>query len=383
MLFAAGAISFASACADEPAIDAPAIDPPPTRGEEQLREELRKLSHEVSVDDVVEALGRNKKLTDAARQQLIEQHAKLAGLPFRWGGECRCDRREAQALGQLSLQIRQMRAVLEGPLAGLGDGAEAQRQRDTAVADGLDKQPWRAAAAIPALEQMLQADGLPVRRALVEMLRGIGSADASQALARRALYDFSPEVRAAAVEVLKTRPRDHYEATLLAGFRHPWPQVAWNAAEAVVALPSRQLAGALERLRDLPDPAAPAADESGNWSVREVAAVNHFRNCLLCHASATTPRDPVRGPIPVPGQPLPTYLQATGDFVRADVTYLRQDFSALQAVEEPGAWPKVQRFDYLLRSRPLTPEEAAAIAPAATSYPQRDAVLYALRRLAK
>jgi hypothetical protein len=85
----------------------------------------------------------------------------------------------------------------------------------------------------------------------------------------------------------------------------------------------------------------------------------------------------------VPGQPLPTYLQATGDFVRADVTYLRQDFSALQPVEEPGAWPKVQRFDYLLRSRPLTPEEAAAIAPAAASYPQRDAVLYALRRLAK
>ena len=356
---------------------------PPARSEGALREELRKLSKVLAADDVAQMLARNKRLTDSAREQLVARQDKLKGLPFRWGGECRCDRQEAQALGQLSLQIRRLRAVIEEPLANLGEGEEAQRQRDAAVADGLDKQPWRAAAAIPALEQMLQADGLPVRRQLIEMLEGIGNADASEALARRALYDFSADVRARAIEVLQTRPREHYEATLLSGFRHPWPQVAWNAAEALVALKSKSLVPQLESLLEQPDPAAPMVDESGKWSIRELAAVNHFRNCLLCHASSTSPRDPVRGPIPVPAEPLPHYLQQTGDFVRADVTYLRQDFSAVQPVDDAGAWPKLQRFDYLIRRRELTAEEAARIAPAAEdkSYPQREAAQYAIRRL--
>lgn len=356
--------------------------PPPARQDDALREELRKLSTVIDADDVVQMLARNKRLTDSAREELIGQQAKLKGMPFRWGDQCRCDRQEAQALGQLSLQIRRLRQVLEAPLANLGDGPDAQRQREEAVAGGLDRQPWRAAAAIPALEQMLQPEGLPVRHELVAMLKGIGNSDASEALARRAMYDLSAEIRNEAIEVLRTRPREHYGATLLTGFRHPWPQVAWNAAEAAIALNEKRLLPELEKMLDLPDPAAPAVDESGAWSVREVVAVNHFRNCLLCHASSTSRRDPVRGPIPVPGEPLPHYLQQTGDFVRADVTYLRQDFSAVQPVEDPAPWPKMQRFDYMIRRRELTAEEAAELAPTDDkSYPQREAVRYAIGRL--
>src|SRR5439155_27305398 len=44
-------------------------------------------------------------------------------------------------------------------------------------------------------------------------------------------------------------------------------------------------------------------------------------------------------------------------FVRADVTYLRQDFSEVQTVGHPGPWPKQQRFDFLIRARALTANE--------------------------
>ena len=45
--------------------------------------------------------------------------------------------------------------------------------------------------------------------------------------------------------------------------------------------------------------------------------------------------------------------------MRVDVTYLRQDFSALQAVADANPWPEMQRFDFLVRKRVLNDEEAA------------------------
>jgi hypothetical protein len=93
------------------------------------------------------------------------------------------------------------------------------------------------------------------------------------------------------------------------------------------------------------------------------------------------------GLVPERDQPLPVvyYEQRTGNFVRADVTYLRQDFSTVQAVEDHGKWPRLQRFDYLVRKRELGKEEVARLEKAEagkpTSYPQREAVLWALREL--
>jgi hypothetical protein len=117
--------------------------------------------------------------------------------------------------------------------------------------------------------------------------------------------------------------------------------------------------------------------------------VNHLRNCFLCHAPSLDTRDPVQGSVPTPGQPLPAGYSAgrgKGPFVRADVTYLRQDFSVMQRVEKPDRWPAWQRFDFLVRTRALTPQEAAALdkgepAPHRMLYPQREAVLFALREL--
>jgi hypothetical protein len=69
--------------------------------------------------------------------------------------------------------------------------------------------------------------------------------------------------------------------------------------------------------------------------------------------------------------------------VRADETYLRQDFSVLQPVEDAAPWPYFQRFDYLVRQRIATPGEVNDCAgkPVSADYPQRDALLFALREL--
>jgi hypothetical protein len=70
--------------------------------------------------------------------------------------------------------------------------------------------------------------------------------------------------------------------------------------------------------------------------------------------------------------------------VRADVTYLRQDFS-VAFVRERGHLPRdSQRIDYVVRTRPATPEEISAEKQATDKplqYPQRDAVLFALQKL--
>jgi hypothetical protein len=71
--------------------------------------------------------------------------------------------------------------------------------------------------------------------------------------------------------------------------------------------------------------------------------------------------------------------------VRVDVTYLRQDFSALQEVTDwsSESWPSKQRFDFLLRRRVLTAAEAADLRKrlAAGESPYRRAAARALREL--
>src|SRR5262249_15381620 len=72
--------------------------------------------------------------------------------------------------------------------------------------------------------------------------------------------------------------------------------------------------------------------------------------------------------------------------IRADVTYLRQDFSAMQFVEKPDKWPHLQRFDYVVRTRELTAAEVNRYQNEKSGsdpndYPQRTAVLFALREL--
>jgi hypothetical protein len=239
------------------------------------------------------------------------------------------------------------------------------------------------------LMQMLQIKGPAVRMQLVKLLDECKDAPASVLLAQRALFDMEGSVREAAVAALRNRPRTEFRQVLLDGFRHPWPPVAAHAAEAIAELGDIEAAPQLAALLDQPDPCAPSPDAKGNWVVRELVGINHLRNCVLCHAPSHDAADPGRSPVPKPGEELPVIYydkSIKGDAVRPDITYLRQDFSAMQWVEKPDKWPNLQRFDYIVRTRQLSAAEVKRhindkATTDLTQYAQRSSVLFALREL--
>jgi hypothetical protein len=204
--------------------------------------------------------------------------------------------------------------------------------------------------------QLLQHENTPIRLLLIELLSVIEGKEASVALAQRALYDLSPQVREEAVQSLLDRPAAEYRLALVDGFRHPWPAVADHAAEALVAIKDRGALPALIELLAEPDPNLPFVvkeKEKEVLATRELVRLNHMSNCLLCHAPSLSKEDLVRGRVPIPGEDPPPlyYAETTGFFVRADTSFLRQDFSVVQPVAKSGKWPGNQRYDYLVRYR--------------------------------
>jgi hypothetical protein len=158
--------------------------------------------------------------------------------------------------------------------------------------------------------------------------------------------------------------------------RYPWPAVAKRAARALVQLERREAIPQLIAALAAGDPRLPQRKNVCGKEVnvvREVIKINHHHNCLLCHAPGE-PADPSRaaatalppaGPIPLPGEPLPppslAYYQAQPQdlVVRFDVSYLRQDFSMTLPVARAAPWPTMQRFDFLVRARVVSADDAA------------------------
>ena len=62
---------------------------------------------------------------------------------------------------------------------------------------------------------------------------------------------------------------------------------------------------AIPALDGLASHSQPYQQPCGGWVVDELVKVNHLRNCTLCHPASTNTSDPLRGPIPQPGRPLP------------------------------------------------------------------------------
>src|SRR5262249_27227169 len=151
------------------------------------------------------------------------------------------------------------------------------------------------------------------------------------------------------------RPQHEFGHVLAEMLRYPLAQVADHAAEALATLEVRDALPDVIKMLDGPDPALFVYARHGKQSypvAREVVRINHLGNCVLCHAPSTARNDLVRGAVPTPGQPLPApattpqYYETGALFVRADVTYLKQDFSVVQPVDSPKSWPTHQRFDY-------------------------------------
>jgi hypothetical protein len=256
-----------------------------------------------------------------------------------------------------------------------------------------------AVARVAALMQVLAPESPGLRLGLVRYLAGVPYVESTRALARLVLFSTDDEVRRAAVDALQVRRERDYTDILMQGFRYPMPAVARRAADALVKLERKDLLPQLVAVLDEPDPRAPALQEVDGKKVpvvRELVRLNHHRSCLLCHAPGNTPSvsaEALTAPAPIPGEPLPNPSQGYGTsiipdiLVRVDVTYLRQDFSALLPVADAGPWPEMQRFDFLVRRRVLTEEEAKVyreqLAGREPGYvpPHRRAALVALREL--
>jgi hypothetical protein len=256
-----------------------------------------------------------------------------------------------------------------------------------------------ALARVAALMQVLAAEPPSLRLGLVRYLAGVPYAMATRALAKLALFSPEEEICRAAVDALQVRRERDYTDVLLAGFRYPLPAVAKRAADALVKLERKDLVPQLVALLDEPDPRAPSAKEVNGKKVavvHELVRLNHHRSCLLCHAPGNTPTvapDTLTASVPIPGEPLPPSSQGYNNptipdiLVRLDVTYLRQDFSALLPVSDANPWPEMQRFDFVVRSRELTDLEAKAYQDKLGSRepgvlpPHRRAALAALREL--
>jgi mono/diheme cytochrome c family protein len=273
----------------------------------------------------------------------------------------------------------------------------AQEDRQLSPVDRA-RQETVLRARVAALTQVLAPEAPALRLGLVKYLAAVSHAEATRALARLAVFSEEDEVRLAAVEALKVRRERDYTDTLLASLRYPWPAVARRGADAIARLERTDLAPRLVEVLDEPDPRAPVAKAAGGrpvFEARELVRVNHHRSCLLCHAPGNTAGvspETLTAAVPVPSDPLPSpsdgYQTTSPDLsVRIDVTYLRPDFSAMQAVADAHPWPEMQRFDFLVRTRALTEDEAAACREKVASddpgrpSPYHRAALAALREL--
>jgi len=330
---------------------------------------------------------------------LMKHVSSAQELPLRPFPNCQLNPISARTLGVLS---RALHAYLDGlaPKDATGKRRDPSHVRSVLRQERRGKPPaWLRAEALPAMTQILMAEDVPLRLILVDMMADIPGKAAGIRLAQRAVYDLSPEVRKAAIEALYQRPAGEARRTLVDAMRYPWATVAEHAADALVELRDREAAPLLVALLDKPDPAAPFETKSGA-SIRELVRVNHIQNCLLCHVPAVG-RDSVTDVDPFAHRPTQTYqvggyggpklpggssgVWANKVLIRADVQFLRQDFSISFPTGDNFGSDGGLRFDFLIRTRPLTTEENQLwknrANPDNTAYPQREAALYALRAI--
>jgi hypothetical protein len=319
----------------------------------------------------------------------IDRHEELRGLPVLRGQSCQLP---PDAGRQLDEAAQRLRASFQDITAALAERPALSRPDVLAPYRARLEEAGYPAQHAPLLLQMLQCESDPLRELLIDLLGRTPGPAAGRALVHRALFEPDPALRGGAVQLLRERPAAEVRTTLLDAFRYPWPTAADHAADALAALDDRGAVAGLLRLLDQPDPAAPFSGDDGTVLVREVVRVNHLHNCLLCHAPSGDRADPARSVVPSPDRPL-SASQSPGSsspyggssaadqlFTRFDVTYLRPDFSLTLDVANPGLWPKQQRFDFFVRTRLARSDDLTCTA-AEGAYPQRAAVLRALRRL--
>jgi hypothetical protein len=365
--------------------------------EEDLRKELRLMPEipNLSLLAMNQLMGAQKQYFEIYKgiiqdpALLLKVRPDLKSLPIRQGRSCQLDQRSAANLEAFSRKLHYLVAQAR-PEESDGQHAMPALLRKFLQEEARGKgRKWLRAEAVPALQQILMQENQALRWLLVELLAEIPGPAASAALAQRAIFDLSAEVRALAIQTLNDRPRPEFRQVLLNGLRYPWAPVADHAAEALAALRDQEVVPILVSYLKEADP---SPTSKGPTLRREVVRINHAVNCLMCHAPAGTLTDPVSSWVPgitllgtvrVQGrcmlEDIPT---ESGFLIRADITYLRQDFSIREPLKTPGTDLVLHpRFDFLVRTRKVKAEEAKTLKTKAAKPQQREAVLFALREL--
>lgn len=301
----------------------------------------------------------NYKKQDGFLIAQMDRRPELRGLPFMMGDECRLSRTDAELMQSAVTTVHRAFANFN----------QASESVDLWDLYAMQKPKLNQSDAA-ALTQIFGPGHPKLKAGVVRQLRGMQNLRATKELVKLAIFDLSSDVRTAALDALKDRPKEEYGDALIHGLRYPLGYVAEQAANAIVVLRRTDL---------LPDVAAVLGETApgdpypvhGNktvYVVREVVRVNHLRNCLLCHAPAEVGNeDEVPGLVQVSNAPRRSGYSGTltvaqeianGEHgVRADVTYLRQDFSLMMANDQKDANSVIQRFDFVVRTRVVEGDE--------------------------
>jgi hypothetical protein len=338
------------------------------------------MHHTARVIDRIHHL--NAKNADGFVIAMLSKRADLAGLPFIMGDDCRMKPTESRQFAAALGAIRGAREPAGSLKPSSGPGFTVKTPEHSKLieayqmllAKAIEKSD--AGARVASLMQVLGPESAADRHGLARYLAGESHVAATRALAKLAIFSEEPRIRAEAIGALKERRKKDYTDILLSGLNYPWPDVAAYSSDAIARLGRTDLIPELIDVLARPDPRAPQVRESAGKKatvVREVVRVNHLHNCLLCHAPVasdtkmTTQESEefakLTAQVPVPGEALTAYYRPSNPdiLVRFDVTYLRQDFSMNLAVPDADPWPNMQRYDFLVRNREVTTEDAKTL----------------------
>ena len=332
---------------------------------------------------------------------LLAKRIDLHGLPLAMGKSCQSDTDEIRDLSHVASSLGRMIARFNGSL-GSRDAAQNDAFRNLSIKQAVsycmedhlrDRMGNRmgdpSSQKLKTIDQILQIDHPRLRLDYIEALRESDSKTAIKLIVNKAKFDLVPQVRIAATEALADFAPAEYRQLLLEGIKYPWHVVAEHSAEALVRLNDQEAIPELVEMLELPHPHFPI-DVGGELVQRELVGINHLRNCLLCHAPSISTSDSARGLIPHASRPLPPEYYGSGGgrdlvpfAVRADITYLEQDFSVVLPIKDPGPWPGEQRIDFVVQNKKLTPIQASNAVLKISQSPNRNrnAVVYALRKL--
>jgi hypothetical protein len=310
----------------------------------------------------------NGKATDGFMTALLRERADLRGMPFLLGTDCRADKKQAQLFAAITDVIRSaMPNTSWDELSPQKIGVAILQ----AIPDFNKEDVAVEPVIVGALMQMITPGSKLYGPRLPKRLAAIAHPDAVRALVSLVLFSPDAKVRQAAIDGLQARRPVEYTDDLLSGFRYPLPMAAKRSADAFVKLGRKDIQAKLEEVLEQPDPRAPKPyriDGKNYFVLRELVRVNHHRNCVLCHAPGNAddaPSENLRSEIPIANEPFRGppgfygFRKPSDIVVRIDMTYLRQDFSIDLPVKDSGPWPKEQRFDYFVRTRLISAEEAA------------------------